>query len=369
MSNPSAFVDSINEWANSTLSQHVKTWNGSVDPDQKLRLQAAELNFFGAMVPKSSGGQEFDFKTLLEALENIAAVDFGFALSLVNSHNVALRLSLSASDRVRRTVVPKILSGKSAACTALTEPTAGSDFSAIRTRAYEAKKGWIINGQKTWIVNASFAQFAIVFAQCGEPSDGSKIGAFLVDLNDKNIERYPQEAYFAQRSIGTGGFHLNDVWVDADQLILSPGDGFKQILKEINAARTYVAAMSNAMLSKALCELREYSGERYLFSKRLCELKVWKNDVSSAQKALKASHDFTRTALEVVNSNGNARFEAAKAKVFAVDMLQEHLPKLLQLMGAAGLSLDFCFSRHLAAAQIAGFTDGSSNLLRQSLNS
>lgn len=361
------FVRNITNWSDDVLSQHVKTWTNSSSSSSELRQDVAKLNVFGTMIPKQYGGEGYGFTTLIKILEHLAAADFGFAMSLVNSHNVALRLSISASSRVRRMYIPKILAGEFSACTALTEPTAGSDFSAIKTTARRSEDGWVLNGEKVWIVNAEFADLAIVFAQCGDIGDASRIGAFLVNLKDANVTQTPQETYFSQTSIGTGRFHIRGAILPDDHLILAPGEGFKSILKEINAARTYVAAMCNSMLARALSEVEAYGRERVLFSKKLSELSIWKNDVMLAHDALKQSAAQTQKAIDVVEHAGDAKILAATAKVCAVDTLQEHLPKLLQNMGAAGLSPEYCFSRHIAASQFAGFTDGASNLLRESL--
>jgi alkylation response protein AidB-like acyl-CoA dehydrogenase len=292
----------------------------------------------------------------------LAAADFGFAMSLINTQNVGLRLCLSAEASIRDQYLPRILSGDISACTALTEPGAGSDFGAVTTRATETASGWRISGEKTWIINGRHAGLAVVFAQCSETGGASGIGGFLVDLDRPEVRRYAIDAGFAQTSMATGGFVLNDVTAEA--LLLPPGGAFKSILTEINAARTYVAAMCNAMLGAAITQAAEYGARRQSFGKSLDQHAAWRQPLGTAQTDLAATRALTARAVDLIADGADAQLAAAEAKIAAVEAAQRHIPHMLHAMGAVGLLPDYCFTRHIAAAHIAGFTDGATSILR-----
>ena len=250
------------------------------------------------------------------------------------------------------------------ACTALTEPATGSDFAAIRTEARRTDNGWVLNGDKTWIVNARHAALAIVFAQTESHGNSNGIAAFLVDLIAPGVQRYPIDAGFSQTSIGTGGFRMTDVEIGQDHLLLSPGTAFKSILTEINGARVYVAAMCNAMLDAALQQVRRYGDDRTTFGKPLTAHPGWLASVTRTESELADAKALTNVACRKVDEGSDAQLSAINAKVKAVETCQLHLPHLLHAMGAEGLLPEYCFTRHLAAAQMAGLTDGATGLLR-----
>jgi alkylation response protein AidB-like acyl-CoA dehydrogenase len=146
--------------------------------------------------------------------------------------------------------------------------------------------------------------------------------------------------------------------------LLPPGGAFKSILTEINAARTYVAAMCNAMLGAAIAQAADYGATRLSFGKPLAEYAAWRHPVGAAQTELAASRALTERTINLIIAGEDAQLAAAEAKIAAVEGAQRHVPQMLHAMGAAGLRPEYCFTRHLAAAQIAGFTDGATSILR-----
>lgn len=359
-----AFLDQVARFADDHVAAPAAGWSMGESPDQLLYQKAGQLGVMGIEVPMAHGGLGLDFKTRAKACSILAGVDFGFAMSLVNTHNIALRLATETPAAIRDKYLPALLQGEMSACTALTERSAGSDFAAIQMTAQDTADGWVLNGEKAWIINGRHAGLAVVYAQCGTVGDSNGIAAFLVDLNQAGVSRYAIDGGFSQTGLGTGGFILTNVIVKPEYLMGAPGTAFKAILNEINAARTYVAAMCNGMIEKAIDSARAYGNSRMSFGKPLCTLPSWQLDVTEAGKALRASQTVVETAIDLVNAGADAQLAAAQAKVTAVTCAQAHLPKLLQLMGAEGLRAEHPFTRHIAAAQIAGFTDGATNILK-----
>ena len=355
------------EWINGFVAHDIgpqaASWSLGQSPAPELYEEAAELGLIGIEVATADGGLGFGFAFKATACAAIAAADFGFAMSVVNTHNVAARLARTAPQAIKDRYLPKLLSGHLAACTALTEPGAGSDFAAIETTARKTSDGWVLKGEKSWIVNGRHAGLAIVFAQCADLEGAKGIGAFLIDLTVPGARRYAIESAYSQTSIGTGGFVLDDVTVPNENLLLTPGEAFKAILSEINGARSYVAAMCCAMLAAALRDASAYGEQRRTFGKPLSGHQSWRMHLAQATTDLAAAQALVAQAVEVVDRGCDAQLLAAEAKVHAVDTCQRHLPILLHAMGAEGLRAEYCVARHLAAAQVAALTDGSTAML------
>lgn len=359
-----AFLDQVEEFAEKVIFPAAPDWSMGATPDSTIYEMAGKIGILGMQVPQAFGGLGLDFTARSTACRILARADFGFAMSLVNTHNIALRLSEIAPDALRQRYMPSLLSGKISACTALTEPGTGSDFAAVTTKATQTDTGWVLNGEKTWIINGRHAGLSIVYAQCATVGDANGIGAFLVDLNEPGMTRYAIDSSFPQTSMGTGGFVLQDFEVTQDAMLIAPGTAFKAILTEINGARSYVASMCNGILAQAVRDTAAYGAHRHSFGKPLNAIPSWQASMAAAEAALSASQALTAKATELVNTGQDAQLLAAQAKIDAVTAAQTHLPKLLQLMGAEGLRPEHVFCRHIAAAQIAGFTDGATNILK-----
>ena len=365
VSKSQTFLEQLRVFANVSVKPCTAGWSMGKSPADNLYHRASELGITGIEVPRENGGQGHSFSIKTLACEELAKVDFGFTMSLINTHNVAKRICISAPAAIRDKYLPALLAGRFSACTALTEPNTGSDLAAIETHASSTADGWVLNGEKSWIVNARHAGLAIVFAQCDELGSRDGVAAFLVDLSLPGVKRYPIESGFSQTSIGTGGFTLEQVVIDKDHLLLEKGLAFKSILNEINGARVYVAVMCNAMLSAALQEVRQYGEQRHSFGKPLNAYESWRRSVMDAESDWYNSKTMADDAVLLVSGEQDAQLPAINAKIMAVDTCQKHLPLLLHLMGAEGLRPEHCFTRHLAAAQMAGLTDGATSLLRE----
>ncbi|OAN70543.1 acyl-CoA dehydrogenase [Rhodobacteraceae bacterium EhC02] len=349
----------VQRFAQTQLAPAAAGWGQGASPDPALFRAAADLGLFGMELPVDAGGLGFDFAHKAAVCAALAAVDFGFAMSVVNTHNTALRLHRSAPALAARHL-PGLLSGQVAACTALTEPGAGTDVAALKTRATQGPDGWVISGQKDWIINARHAGLSIVFAKCGTGDDGAAIGAFLVDLTAPGATRHATEAGFAQESMGTGGFTLDAVALPPEALILPAGTAFRAILSEINGARAYVAAMCCGMLGAAIATVAEHGQHRHSFGRPLMDHQAWRLALAQAQTDLAATQALTdRAVAAITTADPAAQILAAQAKVHAVQTAQHHLPALLHAMGAEGLRPAHGLTRHIAAVQSAALTDGA----------
>lgn len=362
-----AFLALVREFAHNTVATGASAWAKGQAPGAEVFRRAAEIGVTRIEIPLSSGGLGLSFQAKMQACSIIAAADFGLAMSLVNTHNVAKRIATTAPAAVASKLLPDLLSGKAAACTALTEKGAGSDVAAMSCTARQVGDGWILDGEKTWIVNARHAKVAIVYAQCGDHGHGSGIGAFLVDLTDPSCQRYPIDAEISQTSTGTGGFRLTQCFVPADRMILPPGAAFKAILAEINGARIYVAAMCCAMVSASLRIAQAHGEARQTFGKPLVQHSAWREAIANCATRLAAAWALVETATRATDAGGDTRHLAASAKVNAVNLAQNELPRLLHAMGAEGLLEPYPFTRHIGAAQLAALTDGSTAMLLERL--
>ena len=351
------------EFARSEVAPNAVVWERQRRIGLEHIKQAAELGLTGMQIPSANGGLGLGFACKARVLELLAREDFGFAMSLVNTHNVALKLTSIAPARIINEYLPPLLSAEKLGCTALTEPGAGSDVGAITTTATRVGDGWELNGEKAWITNAALAEVIIVYAQT-EPGIGTKgIAAFLVDACREGFERTQQYDLAGQNSIGTGGFILKNYLASDDEMLLPPRQAFKEVMAEINGARTYVSAMCCGMVAKAIELCTQYGQKRETFGKPLIARQGWRWPLAEADTDLVAARLLVEKASNHIEDGADARLVSAQAKIFATRMAERHLPSLMQLMGAEGLREQYPLGRHLIGARIAGYVDGSTEML------
>jgi len=357
------FLAEVRAFARDVVAREAVGWARGKAADPAILARAAEIGLTRIEVPAALGGLALGFRAKVEACAILAAVDFGFAMALVNTHNVAKRIAISAPADLASSLLPDLLAGRASACTALTEPGAGSDAAAMQCRAEQVPGGWLLDGEKCWIVNARHARHSIVYAQCAQSGQASGIAAFLVDLTDPACTRYAIDSAISQASIGTGGFRLARCFVPDNRVLLPAGTAFRAILAEINGARIYVAAMTCAMVSAALRIVQAYGESRHTFGKPLNQHGSWRERVAESATVLAAAWSLVDTAIAAAEAGGDVRHLAAAAKVNAVALAQRELPALFHAMGAEALREIYPFARHIGSAQLAALTDGSTAML------
>jgi alkylation response protein AidB-like acyl-CoA dehydrogenase len=356
-------IDAAHSFVATHVRPNAQAWDHGHADTRSVLLEAARAGLLSLEVPVEHGGQGLSFGCKWRVAEILAAADFGLAMSIINTHNVANHLARMAAPEVVRHYVPALLSGQRTGCTALTEPGAGSDFSAITTLARRTGGGWQIDGEKAWIVNATHADVVVVYAQT-EPGAGAHgIAAFVVDGTRDGFVRGARSDTLAARGSDAGGFQLQAYRAQADELLHPPGQAFKAALASINGARIYVAAMCCGMVAECLRVASEYATARYTFGKPLHEHQGWRWCLADAAIDLAAARLLVKAAAARIDGGSDAQSAAAQTKVFATRMAGRHIAALMHAMGAEGLCEHRPFLRHLAAAQVATLVDGSTEML------
>ena len=325
--------------------------------------QAARIGLTRLEVPRALGGLGMPFSVKAKVAELLGAADFAFTMSLINTHNVAAKLVRDAPPAVAARYVDDLMAGRRVGCTALTEPGAGSDFAAIATRATRTPQGWRIDGVKAWITNASEADVVVLYAQTEPGSGGRGIAGFLVDARREGFVREPGFALAGQHAIGTGGFRLVGYAASDNELLQPPGKAFKAALGSINGARTYIGAMCCGMVGEALRIASDHGERRETFGRPLADRQGWRWRLAEAASELAACRLMVERAASLVDAGEDAQLVAAQAKLLSTRMAERQLPALAQAMGAEGLREHYPFGRHLIGARVAGFVDGSSEML------
>lgn len=355
------FVDEV-------ILPNITAWERERKFPQDAFRVAAQAGLTAIETPVSHGGLGHPFSIKAEIAEILGAADYGLAMAILNTQNIGAKLARDAEPCVAGRYIPSILSGDRLGCTALTEPGAGSDFAAISTLATPDGDGWVLNGEKAWIINAAAADIVVLYAQTEAGSGGKGIAAFLIDGQRKGFERLPAFDVAGEHTIGAGGFRLQDYRADVSEMLQPAGKAFKAALHSINGARIYVAAICCGMVAACLETAAQHGRLRNTFGQSLTDHQGWRWSLAEAEVDLAAARLMVRNASAQIDAGENAMQFAAQTKIFATRMATRHVPALAQLMGAEGLRDCYCFGRHQVGARMASFTDGSTEMLLDRLS-
>jgi len=290
-------------------------------------------------VPSIHGemSQALDVRSLCLLRETLAyhsgLADFCFAMQGLGSGPI----SFFGSPQMQETWLPAVASGKSIAAFALSEKQAGSDVSAMTTRAERDGDHYILNGEKTWISNAGIADFYTVFARTAEAPGARGLSAFVVAADTPGLTISKRIDIIAPHPIGTLDFQ--DCRIPARQLLGEPGRGFPVAMATLDVFRTTVAAAALGFARRAFDETLAHVLGRELFGAPLAELQM--TQASIADMAL----DIDSSALLVyrsawVKDGGQDRVtrEAAMAKLHSTEQAQKVIDRAVQLFGGLGVT-------------------------------
>lgn len=324
----------LEAWAAEEIAAMGRSHKGSVDAECRALVES--LGKGGWLKHTAAEDGKLDVRTLCLVRETLARhsglADFCFAMQGLGSGPI----TLFGSPAQRRDYLGAVRTGRKIAAFALTEPAAGSDVAALAMTARTDAKGWVLNGEKTFISNGGIADFYVVFARTG--GDGSRgISAFIVDADNPGLRVAERIEVMAPHPLARLAF--KDCRVPKAALLGTEGEGFKVAMATLDVFRTTVGAAALGFARRALDEALARVTQRELFGAAMAELPLVQAQL--AQMAL----DVDTSALLVYRSawtrdRGAARVtrEAAMAKYHATEAAQRVIDQAVQMFGGLGVT-------------------------------
>src|SRR5215468_11653458 len=262
--------DVAREFARRELAPNAAEWDREAKFPKVALAELGKLGFMGMLVPEEYGGAGADHVGYALVMEEIAAGEGAVStiLSVQNSVGCMPVLQYGSEEQKRRFLVP-MAKGEMLSCFCLTEPQAGSDAGAIKTRARRHSNRWVLNGTKQFISSGAHAQIAIVFAVT-DPERGKRgISAFLVLTDSPGFRVARIENKLGQRASDTTQLVFENLELTPDLLLGGEGEGYKIALANLESGRIGIAAQSVGMARTAFEAALAYARERTSFGKTL----------------------------------------------------------------------------------------------------
>jgi alkylation response protein AidB-like acyl-CoA dehydrogenase len=329
-----------------------------------LFRRLAELGYFGLRYPEDAGGQGADFQTACIFYEELAAGSLSLAA-------IAAMQSLMGTVFVHRFGTPEhhdrylrpAIRGEKVGTFALTEPEAGSDLGAMRTRARRTDNGWHITGSKTWITSAPEADFLTVGAKTSDDPGIKDIALFLLDAGTPGYTVGRPIEKLGTRSSLTSEVHI-DCDVDADALLGAEGQGVKNVGGTLSEIRIMTAALAIGLGRRALADSARYAEERRAFGRPIGEFQLIGAKLADMATELHAARLSTYDAAGRVDAGDDVTTVAAMAKYFATEVCARIVDEATRVFGSYGYAVEYPVQRYFRDARFLLYGGGTSEILK-----
>ncbi|WP_018403199.1 acyl-CoA dehydrogenase family protein [Marinobacter gelidimuriae] len=361
------FRESVIKALEKEIKPHYEQWEKDGIAPRKLWNTLGDAGMLCVDVPEDCGGCDAPFQYSVVVGEELARMGFG-ALStnvMVHSDIVAPYLSHLGNDGQKQQWLPKMVSGEAVGAIAMTEPGAGSDLQAMRTRAVKESDDYILNGSKTFITNGQHADMVIVAAKT-DPSAGAKgVSLFLVDAKlegygvGRNLDKIGQHAG------DTSELFFADMRVPASALLGEAGKGFTYLMQELPRERLVIGALGVAAARGALDLTVAYCQERVLFGQKLAQLQNTRFEMARMETEYRINKAFVDQCINEYVAGTLDAATASMAKYSATEMQCRVTDGCLQLFGGYGYTSEYPISRAFADARVQRIYGGTSEIMKE----
>ncbi|MFI0417943.1 acyl-CoA dehydrogenase family protein [Spongiactinospora sp. 9N601] len=327
-------------------------------------------DFHAVHVPEQYGGAGADALATVIVIEEVARACASSSLIPAVNKLGTVPLLLSASEELKQRYLPPVARGDAMFSYALSEPEAGSDAAAMKTRAVRDGDHYVLNGTKMWITNAGVSEYYTLMAVT-DPSAGARgISAFVVEKDDEGVSFGAKEKKLGIKASPTRQVILEDVRIPASRMIGDPGTGFRTALATLDHTRITIAAQALGIAQGALDYALGYVKERKQFGKPIADFQGVQFMLADMAMKLESARQLTYAAAaksEAATQGTPPKdltFFSSAAKCAASDAAMEITTDAVQLLGGYGYTRDYPVERMMRDAKITQIYEGTNQIQR-----
>lgn len=324
-----------------------------------------ELGLMGILIPEKYGGAGLDMVAFATAIMELGRADASVAITMTAHSSLgSLPILMFGSEEQKNTYLPKLASGEMLGAFGLTEPDAGSDAGATKTKAVRDGDEYVVNGGKIFITNVGEAGVLSFTSQVVENGENLGIAAFTIPTNTEGLEIGPKEKKMGWRASDTRQLFFKDMRIPASSILGTPGEGFKTFMKTLTSGRVSLGALSVGTAVGAYERALAYSKEREAFGKSIHKFQSVGFKLADMATKIEASKLLVYHAAWMKDQGLDITKEAAMAKLFASETAMEVTTEAIQVLGGYGYVRDYGVERFFRDAKILEIGEGTSEIQR-----
>jgi alkylation response protein AidB-like acyl-CoA dehydrogenase len=356
---------SIREFAEAELLPHVMEWDESQHFPIELLPKFAQLGLMGVIFPEEYGGAAMGYIEYATIIEELARVDPSVGLAIAAHNSLCSgHIYIAANQQQKQKYLTPLATGEYLGAWGLTEPSSGSDASSMRTVAVKRNGGWVINGSKNFITNATFAGATVALAITDRTAGTHGISAFIVERGTKGFSVARKENKLGMRASDTASLIFDDCYVSEENLMGQEGQGFIQAMKVLDGGRISIAALSLGIAQGAYEAALKYAKERHQFGKPIAEFQAIQFKLADMATQIEAARLLTWRAAALKDEGKIVTKESSMAKLYASEVAVRVAEESVQIHGGYGYIKDYPAEKFWRDSKLCTIGEGTSEIQR-----
>jgi alkylation response protein AidB-like acyl-CoA dehydrogenase len=355
----------VRDFAEREIAPNVMKWDEPGTFPLETVKELGKLGLMGIIFPTDYSGAGMGYVEYVIAIEELSRVDGSVGI-IVAAHTslCSNHIFVAGNEEQRRKYIPKLATGEFIGAWGLTEPGSGSDAGGARCTAVRKGSKWVMNGTKTFITNARYADVVVVIAVTDKTAHTHGLSAFVVDKGTKGFRIGKKEDKLGLRASDTSELIFEDCELPLENLLGHEGEGFIDAMKVLDGGRISIAALGLGMAQGAYDAALSYSKERKQFGKAISEFQAIAFKLADLATEIDAARLLTMRAASMKDAGMKTTLESSMAKLYTSEVAVKAANEGVQIHGGYGFIKDYPAEKFYRDVKLCTIGEGTSEIQR-----
>ncbi|HEV7575250.1 MAG TPA: acyl-CoA dehydrogenase family protein [Caldimonas sp.] len=359
-----AFRDTVRRFIENEIAPHHAAWEGSGMVPRELWLKAGAAGMLCCTVPERYGGAAADYLFDVVVFEEMARSGFTGPGFMIHCDLVATYIASFGSEAQKQQWLPRMVTGEAIGSLGMTEPHAGSDLKAIRTKAVRDGDDYVISGQKVFISNGQLCDVIVLATKTDSTAGAKGVTLFLVDASVAGFRRGKNLHKLGMKAQDTSELFFDEVRVPAAAMLGEEGKGFELMMTKLAQERLAQAIRSAVVAETVIDWTIDYTANRKAFGKTIADFQNTQFKLAELKTEAVVGRQFTDKCIANFMKGELDAVDAAMAKMWLSNMHCKVVDECLQLFGGWGYMWEYPIARAYADARIVKIAGGSIEVMK-----